>query len=102
MDEWVQRIGSLTVLMSLVEEFQEAKRLRGVLEFSDQIALALQIVEGFPHVCEQVRARHRVVLLDEYQDTSVAQTTLLRALFGAHPVMAVGTPPSDLWLAGCE
>lgn len=96
-DEWVQRIGSLTVLMSLVEEFQEAKRLRGVLEFSDQIALALQIVEGFPHVCEQVRARHRVVLLDEYQDTSVAQTTLLRALFGAHPVMAVGDPHQAIY-----
>ncbi len=96
-DEWVERIGSLTVLMSLVEEFQEAKRLRGVLEFSDQIALALQIVEGFPHVCEQVRARHRVVLLDEYQDTSVAQTTLLRALFSAHPVMAVGDPHQAIY-----
>ena len=96
-DEWVDRIGSLTVLMALVEEFQEAKRLRGVLEFSDQISLALQIVEGFPHVCEQVRARHRVVLLDEYQDTSVAQTTLLRALFGAHPVMAVGDPHQAIY-----
>lgn len=96
-EEWVNRIGSLTVLTALVEEFQEAKRLRGVLEFSDQIALALQIVEGFPHVCEQVRARHRVVLLDEYQDTSVAQTTLLRALFGAHPVMAVGDPHQAIY-----
>jgi DNA helicase II / ATP-dependent DNA helicase PcrA len=96
-DEWVERIGSLTVLMALVEEFQEAKRLRGVLEFADQIALALQIVEGFPHVCEQVKARHRVVLLDEYQDTSVAQTTLLRALFSAHPVMAVGDPHQAIY-----
>ena len=96
-DEWVDRIGSLTVLMSLVEEFQEAKRLRGVLEFSDQIALALQIVERFPHAIEQVRTRHRVVLLDEYQDTSVAQTTLLRALFSGHPVMAVGDPHQAIY-----
>jgi len=95
--EWVERVSSLTTLRALVEEFQEAKRLRGVLEFSDQIALALEIVERFPHVSDQVRERHQVVLLDEYQDTSVAQTTLLTALFGGHPVMAVGDPHQAIY-----
>jgi DNA helicase-2/ATP-dependent DNA helicase PcrA len=96
-DEWVERIGSLRPLMGLVEEFQEAKRVRGVLEFSDQIALALGIVERHPHVVTQVTQRHRVVLLDEYQDTSVAQTTLLRSLFSGHPVMAVGDPHQAIY-----
>jgi DNA helicase II / ATP-dependent DNA helicase PcrA len=96
-DEWVVRMGTLTPLMSLVEQFQEAKRVRGVLEFSDQIALALSLVEQFPHVGDQVRQRHQVVLLDEYQDTSVAQTTLLRSLFSDHPVMAVGDPHQAIY-----
>ena len=96
-EEWVERIDSLTTLMALVEEFQEAKRLRGVLEFSDQIALALEIVQRFPHAIQQVRSRHHVVLLDEYQDTSVAQTTLLTALFHDHPVMAVGDPHQAIY-----
>ena len=35
----------------------------------------------------------RVVLLDEYQDTSIAQRVLLQRIFGeGHPVMAVGDP----------
>ena len=46
------------------------------------------------------RDAFRVVLLDEYQDTSVAQARLLRALFSGpddetgrgHPVTAVGDP----------
>ena len=96
-EEWVQKVGSLGTLRALVEEFQEAKRLRGVLEFSDQIALALEIVERFPHAIEQVRERHQVVLLDEYQDTSVAQTTLLTELFREHPVMAVGDPHQAIY-----
>ena len=96
-EEWAERIDSLTTLMALVEEFQEAKRLRGVLEFSDQIALALEIVQRFPHAIEQVRSRHQVVLLDEYQDTSVAQTTLLTDLFRGHPVMAVGDPHQAIY-----
>jgi DNA helicase-2/ATP-dependent DNA helicase PcrA len=38
------------------------------------------------------------VLLDEYQDTSHAQVTLLRALFGdGHPVTAVGDPCQSIY-----
>jgi DNA helicase II / ATP-dependent DNA helicase PcrA len=96
-EEWVGRMGTLSPLMSLVDQFQEAKRVRGVLEFSDQIALALSLVEQFPHVGEALRQRHQVVLLDEYQDTSVAQTTLLRSLFADHPVMAVGDPHQAIY-----
>ena len=39
-----------------------------------------------------------MVLLDEYQDTSHAQVTLLRALFGGgHPVTAVGDPCQSIY-----
>ena len=39
------------------------------------------------------RAAAQIVLLDEYQDTSVAQRRMLAALFGGgHPVTAVGDP----------
>ena len=42
--------------------------------------------------------RFRVVLLDEYQDTSYAQLTLLGALFGdGHPVTAVGDPHQSIY-----
>lgn len=96
-DEWVDKVGSLLPLMKLVEEFQEAKRVRGVLEFSDQIAFALQIAQGHPGIADTLRDRHRVVLLDEYQDTSVAQTTLLTELFSGHSVMAVGDPHQAIY-----
>ena len=35
-----------------------------------------------PHVRESLRERYRVVLVDEYQDTSVAQRLMLQNLFG--------------------
>ncbi|RAN92949.1 DNA helicase [Micromonospora saelicesensis] len=44
------------------------------------------------------RDRCRVVLLDEYQDTSHAQVVLLNALFGGgHPVTAVGDPCQSIY-----
>src|SRR6185312_12265417 len=64
---------------------------------SDQVALALEIVRTMPTVAEEYRDRFRVVLLDEYQDTSVVQTWLLSELFAGRPVMAVGDPNQSIY-----
>ncbi|MFJ2724615.1 UvrD-helicase domain-containing protein [Streptomyces collinus] len=81
-------------LTDLVERYRTAKRQRDLLDFGDQIALSARLA-GVPEVGRQMREEFRVVLLDEYQDTSVAQRVLLSGLFGggtSHPVTAVGDP----------
>ncbi|RRJ88603.1 ATP-dependent helicase [Gulosibacter macacae] len=82
---------------NLADEFQRRKRERGFVEFSDQVATAAEIVEQDPAVIAEIRARARVVILDEYQDTSVAQTALLAALFRRTAVMAVGDPKQSIY-----
>ncbi|WP_164861856.1 ATP-dependent helicase, partial [Microbacterium sp. CPCC 204701] len=54
-------------------------------------------VASHPSVAEELRDRYRVVLLDEYQDTSVVQTDLLAALFAGTGVMAVGDPHQAIY-----
>ena len=82
-----------SVLASLVEEWRAEKAARDVLDFADQIRLAGELVARFPDVVADLRSRYAVVLLDEYQDTSIAQRVLLQRIFGSgHPVMAVGDP----------
>ncbi|OIH98205.1 ATP-dependent DNA helicase [Curtobacterium sp. MCBA15_001] len=93
----VAAIGALEPLTDLVEEFRRQKVDRGFVEFSDQIALALAAAQAAPRVVEDLRARFRVVLLDEYQDTSVVQTRFLARLFRDHPVMAVGDPHQSIY-----
>ncbi|MFJ8188807.1 UvrD-helicase domain-containing protein [Streptomyces sp. NPDC096094] len=81
-------------LADLVIRYRAAKRERDLLDFGDQIALSAQLA-GLPEVGRVLRGEFRVVLLDEYQDTSVAQRILLAGLFGGgtgHPVTAVGDP----------
>lgn len=81
-------------LADLVVRYRAAKRERDLLDFGDQIALSAQLA-GVPEVGRVLRDEFRVVLLDEYQDTSVAQRVLLAGLFGdgtGHPVTAVGDP----------
>ncbi|MFG3013263.1 ATP-dependent helicase [Streptomyces cinerochromogenes] len=81
-------------LADLVQRYRTAKRRRDLLDFGDQIALSARLA-GVPEVGRLLREEFRVVLLDEYQDTSVAQRVLLAGLFGGgtgHPVTAVGDP----------
>ncbi|MEU9300603.1 UvrD-helicase domain-containing protein [Streptomyces sp. NPDC048269] len=82
-------------LLELVSRYRAAKRSRDLFDFSDQIALSAQLATTRPEVGALLRDEFRVVLLDEYQDTSVAQRLLLSGLFGAgsgHAVTAVGDP----------
>ncbi|MFF7953488.1 UvrD-helicase domain-containing protein [Streptomyces griseorubiginosus] len=81
-------------LADLVVRYRAAKRERDLLDFGDQIALSARLA-GIPEVGHTLREEFKVVLLDEYQDTSVAQRVLLAGLFGGgtgHPVTAVGDP----------
>ncbi|WP_405821915.1 UvrD-helicase domain-containing protein [Streptomyces sp. NBC_01390] len=81
-------------LAELVTRYRAAKRERDLLDFGDQIALSAALAR-VPEVGRLLREEFRVVLLDEYQDTSVAQRVLLAGLFGGgtgHPVTAVGDP----------
>ncbi|MEU1037470.1 ATP-dependent DNA helicase [Streptomyces sp. NPDC005907] len=82
-------------LTELVGRYRTAKRERDLLDFGDQIALSATLARTRPEVGAILRDEFRVVLLDEYQDTSVAQRVLLAGLFGGgtgHPVTAVGDP----------
>ncbi|MER6279024.1 ATP-dependent DNA helicase [Streptomyces sp900105245] len=81
-------------LADLVHRYRAVKRERDLLDFGDQIALSARL-SRVPEVGRLLREEFRVVLLDEYQDTSVAQRVLLSGLFGGgtgHPVTAVGDP----------
>ncbi|QIQ02794.1 UvrD-helicase domain-containing protein [Streptomyces liangshanensis] len=82
-------------LLDLVRRYREAKSSRDLLDFGDQIALSAELAMTRPEVGRILREEFRVVLLDEYQDTSVAQRLLLSGLFGGgtgHAVTAVGDP----------
>lgn len=82
-------------LTGLAAAYRAEKKQRDLLDFGDQIALSATLARTRPEVGRVLREQYAVVLLDEYQDTSVAQGLLLSALFGdgtGHPVTAVGDP----------
>ena len=92
-------------LLELIAGYRSLKSQLGLVDFSDQIALAARLAEECPEVGEAERAKFKVVLLDEYQDTSVAQAMMLSRLFSGadaehgrgHAVTAVGDPNQAIY-----
>ncbi|UZX03944.1 ATP-dependent helicase [Arthrobacter sp. CDRTa11] len=82
----------------MVSRYSAAKRSRGSLDFGDLVALAARVARQVPLAAEMERQRYKVVLLDEFQDTSYAQLVLFSRLFGGgHAVTAVGDPNQSIY-----
>ena len=82
----------------MVGRYAAAKRARGALDFGDLVALAARVAQEVPLAAQMERQRYKVVLLDEFQDTSYAQLVLFSRLFGGgHAVTAVGDPNQSIY-----
>lgn len=100
-----QAAGDLSALLrtrasvaDMVGRYAEAKRARGALDFGDLVALAARVANEIPVAAQTERQRYKVVLLDEFQDTSHAQLVLFSRLFGdGHAVTAVGDPNQSIY-----
>jgi len=74
----------LDVVSSAYKRYQRKLERSNSLDFADLIRLTVGLFHGFPEVLARYRERYRFMLVDEYQDTNVAQYELTRLLAGAH------------------
>jgi DNA helicase-2/ATP-dependent DNA helicase PcrA len=96
--DMLQRQQHRLALLPLVRLYEQRKLDIEAMDFGDQMARAARVARDHPEVGAIERGRFKVVLLDEYQDTSHAQVVMLNALFGGgHPVTAVGDPCQSIY-----
>ena len=96
-DTIVEELKPAPLVAELAEIFQKEKKLRSMVDYSDQVALALRAITDFPEAANSIRESYSQVMLDEYQDTSVLQTRLLSTLFAGRSVFAVGDPNQSIY-----
>ena len=96
-EELVEGLKPTPLIAELAERFQQEKKRRSLVDYSDQVALAYKAVSENADAAMLIRESYTAVLLDEYQDTSVLQTKLLSTLFGNSSVFAVGDPNQSIY-----
>ena len=62
--------------------YQKRLRSTGNVDFGDLIMLPVQILAQNQNIARQMHFRYRVIMVDEYQDSNVAQFQFLKALSG--------------------
>ena len=62
------------------EKYQKRLKELNAVDFGDLLLLPLALFQSYPDVLEEYQKQFRYILVDEYQDTNVAQYLLLRML----------------------
>lgn len=68
------------LLPHVFERYQQELRAHAAVDFDDMIGLAVRLLESRPDVRALLQRQFRYILVDEYQDTNVAQVRLLDLL----------------------
>lgn len=75
-------IGSEFDLNEIYAEYQKRLRATGNVDFGDLIMLPSQLIEVDESIANYIHNRFKVIMVDEYQDSNIAQYRLLQNLSG--------------------
>ncbi len=78
--------------------YEQKKKAANALDFDDIIFYAVKLLEGYPEIRKIYTDKFKYVLVDEYQDTNVAQFRLVKLLCNeCENVMAVGDDDQSIY-----
>ena len=101
--EFKEELKQRLAILPIVAAFDQRRKESGLLTFNDHMSIAARLVSQSKSshsddIGEIERGKYKVVLLDEYQDTSFNQIKFLSNLYGNnHPVTAVGDPNQAIY-----
>ena len=87
------------VVKRVYVEYQKRLIASNAVDFDDLLVYTARLLEDVPSVRDKYAQRFKHVLVDEFQDTNLAQYTLIRHLASAHKnVFCVGDPDQSVYL----
>ena len=88
-DPMLKTIDSRKKFREVYARYEERMAQIGNVDFGDLIKKPVEILRAHPEVAERFRQRFSVIMVDEYQDTNVAQFHLLKELCGKDTYVCV-------------
>ncbi len=83
---------------TLYQAYNDYKKAHGLMDYDDLLLNWLQILKKFPNVRKTVSETYRFIMIDEYQDTNIAQAEMVRLMAeGTNNVMAVGDDSQSIY-----
>jgi DNA helicase-2/ATP-dependent DNA helicase PcrA len=86
------------VVKRVYEEYQKRLIASNAVDFDDLLVYTARLLEGNPDMRQKYAQRFVHVLVDEFQDTNIAQYTLIKHLASAHHnIFVVGDPDQSIY-----
>ena len=79
----------LSKIASIYALYQDRLKRNSALDFDDLIAKTVELFKTHPEVLDYYKSRFRYIMVDEYQDTSMAQYELIKQLAMGHKNICV-------------
>ena len=80
------------------ERYQELLDLNGAVDFDDLLMRTVELFRRSPDTLERCQERFRYLLVDEFQDTNVAQYELSKQISDSHKnICVVGDPDQSIY-----
>lgn len=86
------------VIAEIYPAYQTRLLRANAVDFDDLLLHVASLLRESPEIRTQLDARYRYIMVDEYQDTNLAQYTIVRGLSIDHPNLAVtGDPDQSIY-----
>lgn len=92
--------GHISKAAQIYIEYQSRLVANSAVDLDDLIYLPATLLEQDPNLLSDIRNRHQHILIDEYQDTNIAQQRLSSILAGESPdasIFVVGDPDQSIY-----
>ena len=88
-EEFVGGEFPLSLVAEIYRDYQRELVRTGLMDFDDLIMNTVRLFKEYPEVLRKYQERFRYIMVDEYQDTNMAQFELIRLLAGEHKNICV-------------
>ncbi|MDH3783513.1 MAG: ATP-dependent helicase, partial [Desulfobulbaceae bacterium] len=97
-DEYEHLEEFLGDIILLHDHYEKFKFEHGLMDYDDLLVNLRQVLKENQQVRQEISARFRYVMVDEYQDTNAIQAEIVRLIAAAHDnVMAVGDDSQSIY-----
>ena len=88
----------LSELSIAFAQYQDLMTKNDYLDFSDLQYKVIELLTTRPNILKHLQAKYKYILVDEYQDTNIAQNHIVDLLAGAHKnLMVVGDDDQSIY-----
>lgn len=87
-----------TQVAAVMANYEKSKRAAGVVDFHDLLLCNAALITDHPAVAERIRSQYRHFVVDEYQDISAIQHSLIKLWAGERDdICIVGDPNQSIY-----